>query len=101
MNQTDIHYHAIIFHLSQVMPMDSKKGKSYTWHCVDWAYFTAYDGIRRTLAIRFDDEMEAVRWKSLTEESKVNNCRVRAGLDVPSNEAVDELSVVLQKMTTM
>jgi hypothetical protein len=57
--------------------------------------------MRRTFAIRFSDEMEAVKWKSLVEQSKVNNCRVRKGLDVPDNVTVDELSDVLKKMCTM
>jgi len=77
--------------------MASKKGKSYTWKCKDWAYRT----MKRTFAIRFDDEMEAIKWKSLVEQSKVNNCRVRRGLDVPESKEVDELSTVLKKMSTM
>ncbi|KAL3804986.1 hypothetical protein ACHAWO_001844 [Cyclotella atomus] len=80
-----------------VLPMKSKKGTSYTWKCKDWAYRT----MKRTFAIRFDDHMEAVKFKNLAEESKVNNCRVRSGLDVPDTKEVDELSNVLKRMCTM
>lgn len=80
-----------------MVPMASKKGKSYTWKCKDWAYRT----MRRTFAIRFGDEFEAIKWKSLVEQSKMNNCRVRRGLDVPDTKDVDELSDVLKRMSTM
>jgi hypothetical protein len=47
-------------------------------------------------------ELEAFKWKSLVELSKVNNCRVRRGLDVPeSKEVDDELSAILKRMSTM
>lgn len=65
----------------EVLPMPSKKGKAYTWHCKkDWAYRTA----RRTFAVRFDDDMDAMDWKARAERSKGNNERVRRsrGLDV-------------------
>jgi hypothetical protein len=78
--------------------MKSKTGTtSYTWKCKDWAYRTMI----RTFAIRFDNHMEAVKFKSLVEHSKVNNCRVRSGLDVPDTKEVDELSAVLKRMCTM
>lgn len=68
--------------------MPSKKGKAYTWRCKDWAYRTTH----RTFALRFDDDMDALRWKEEVERSKVNNRRVRRGLDVPdvSGKALDD-----------
>jgi hypothetical protein len=44
----------------------------------------------RTFAIRFDDDMEALKWKTLVEQSKLNNVRVRRGLDIPNSVAVDD-----------
>jgi hypothetical protein len=49
--------------------------------------------MRRTFAIRFDEELEAFKWKSLVEQSK--------GLDVPESKEVDELSAILKRMSTM
>ena len=64
--------------------MPSKKGRAYTWRCKDWAYRTA----RRTFALRFGDDMEALTWKVWAEQSKTNNARVRQGLDVPDLQDV-------------
>ena len=64
--------------------MHSKKGRAYTWRVSDWAYRPA----ARTLALRFDDDMEALTWKVWVEQSKANNARVRRGLDVPELEDV-------------
>lgn len=80
-----------------MIPISSKKGKSYTWKCKDWAYRT----MPRTFAIRFSDEYEATKWKSLAEQSKVNNSRIRRGFDVPESKEVDDLSDVLRRMCTM
>eukprot|EP00956_Cyclotella_meneghiniana_P010753 scaffold15062_cov60-Cyclotella_meneghiniana.AAC.1 len=80
-----------------MIPISSKKGKSYTWKCKDWAYRT----MPRTFAIRFSDEYEATKWKSLAEQSKVNNSRIRRGIDVPESKEVDDLSDVLRRMCTM
>ena len=55
----------------------------------------------RTFAIRFSDEYEATKWKSLAEQSKVNNSRIRRGIDVPESKEVDDLSDVLRRMCTM
>lgn len=80
-----------------MIPISSKSGKSYTWKCKDWAYQT----MQRTFAIRFCDEYEATKWKSLAEQSKVNNSRIRRGIDVPESKEVDDLSDVLRRMCTM
>lgn len=71
----------------QVVPMPSKKGKSYTWIAKDWAFNTS----RRTFAIRFDDDLQALEWKTRVEQSKVNNQRVRRGLDIPDLSALDDV----------
>ena len=77
--------------------MPSKKGKAYTWRCKDWAYVTW----TRTFAIRFDDEMEALNWKNFMEQSKVNNYRVRRGLDVPNVlAAVDDVCSNFHNLST-
>ena len=73
--------------------MPSKKGKAYTWRCKDWAYRTA----TRTFAIRFDDDMEALKWKTELEQSKINNRRMCRGLDIPNISAVDDLRVVIMR----
>mmetsp|Transcript_17183 Transcript_17183/g.29584 ORF Transcript_17183/g.29584 Transcript_17183/m.29584 type:complete len:326 (+) Transcript_17183:51-1028(+) len=80
----------------EVMPMPSKKGKAYTWRCKDWAYMTAV----RTFAIRFEDDMDALSWKSQLEQSKTNNQRVRRGLDIPDVSAVDDVCSSLQNLST-
>jgi len=64
----------------EVVSMPSKKGKAYTWIAKDWAYDR---NATRTFAIRFDDDMEAMSWRAQVERSKINNCRVRRGIDVP------------------
>lgn len=73
--------------------MPSKKGKAYTWRVKDWAYRTA----TRTFAIRFDDDMDALSWKTQLEESKRNNRRVRKGEDVPD---LDDVCSTFQNMST-
>mmetsp|Transcript_30245 Transcript_30245/g.55852 ORF Transcript_30245/g.55852 Transcript_30245/m.55852 type:complete len:326 (-) Transcript_30245:94-1071(-) len=80
----------------EVVPMPSKKGKAYTWRCKDWAYRTA----TRTFAIRFDDDMEALKWKTQFEQSKINNCRVRRGLDVPDISTMDDVCSTFQNLST-
>jgi len=80
--------------------MPAKKGKAYTWISKkDWAYgITA----SRTFAIRFDDDMEALKWKTQLEQSKANNCRVRKGLDVPDvSAAVDDVCSTFGNLSTM
>ena len=57
--------------------------------------------MKRTFAIRFEDELEAVKWKNLVENSKTNNKNIRRGIDVPECKEVDELSTVLKRMCTM
>ena len=91
------HYTFVLQCCLQIMPMASKKGKSFTWKCKDWAYRT----MKRTFAIRFEDELEAVKWKNLVENSKTNNKNIRRGIDVPECKEVDELSTVLKRMCTM
>ena len=75
--------------------MPSKRGKAYTWVCKDWAFRT----MTRTFAIRFDDEMDALKWKNMFEQSKMNNCRVRRGLDIPDVSDVDDVCSIFQKST--
>jgi hypothetical protein len=65
----------------------------YTWICKDWAYST----MTRTFSIHFADKMEAIKWETLVELSKANNCRIRQGLDVP-DDPTDELSDIVKKM---
>lgn len=77
--------------------MPSKKGKAYTWRCKDWAYFNTV----RTFALRFDDDMDALKWKAQVEQSKINNCRVRRGLDIPDLSAVDDICSTFKNMSTV
>lgn len=82
--------------LEEVVPMASKKGKAYTWRCKDFAIrFTT-----RTFAIRFDDDMDALKWKTQAEQSKTNNRRVRRGLDIPDLSVVDSVCSNFQNMST-
>lgn len=75
----------------------SKRGKSYTWRTKDWAYLQT----TRTFAIRFDCDLDALQWKTQLEQSKINNCRVRRGLDVPDVEAaVDDVCSTFGKLRT-
>ena len=68
----------------EVLPMPSKKGKAYTWRTKDWAYRTA----RRTFALRFEKDIDALQWKTQVEETKANNSNVRKGVGVPDLEDV-------------
>lgn len=58
----------------------SKNGKAYSWRCKDFS--SNYTTVR-TFAIRFADDMDAILWKAEVESSKLNNRRVRRGLDIP------------------
>mmetsp|Transcript_7293 Transcript_7293/g.15783 ORF Transcript_7293/g.15783 Transcript_7293/m.15783 type:complete len:355 (+) Transcript_7293:59-1123(+) len=84
----------------EVGPMPSKQGKAYTWRCKDWAYRTA----TRTFAIRFDDDMDALKWKEELERSKRNNRYVRTrrmGLSVLDISAeVDDVCSTFQNLST-
>lgn len=72
----------------EAMPMNSKKGKAYTWFSnKDWAYKTS----KKTFAIRFDDSLQALEWKQMFESSKANNCNVRRGVGVPDEAAVEDV----------
>ena len=79
------------------MPMNSNKGKAYTWISnKDWAYTTT----KKTFAIRFDDSMQALEWKQMFEQSKVNNCNVRRGVGVPDAAAVDDVCSTFKDLST-
>ena len=54
----------------------------------------------RIFAIRFDDDMEALSWKTQVEQSKNNNCRVRRGLDVPDLSAIDDVCSIFESLST-
>ena len=75
-----------------------KKGNAYTWRCKDWASSTKV----KTFALRFgDDRMEGLNFKAQLESSKLNNCRVRRGLDIPDGHAVDDICSSFQNSTTL
>lgn len=79
------------------MPSKKGKGKAYTWRVKDWAYSTAI----RTFALRFDDEMNAIQFRSQVGESMRINCRVRRGLDIPDlTKAVDDVCSALSGLST-
>eukprot|EP00986_Skeletonema_menzelii_P006317 scaffold2381_cov143-Skeletonema_menzelii.AAC.12 len=77
-------------------PMNSNKGKAYTWICKDWAYNTT----KKTFAIRFNDSMQALEWKQMFEQSKINNCNVRRGVGVPDAAAVDDVTSTFKSLST-
>ena len=84
--------------------MPAKKGKAYTWITNDWAYSI---NATPTFAIRFDDDMAAMKWKENVEQSKMNNQRIRRGLDVPetgvvsvNNAEVEDVCSNLEKLST-
>ena len=74
-----------------------KKGNAYTWRCKDWASSTTV----KTFALRFSDGIEGVNFKTQLESSKLNNCRVRRGLDIPDVSAVDDICSSFQNSTTL
>ena len=74
-----------------------KKGHAYTWRCKDWASSTTV----KTFAVRFINGMDALNFKSQLESSKLNNCRVRRGLDIPDVHAVDDICSSFQNSTTL
>ena len=74
-----------------------KKGNAYTWRCKDWSASTTL----KTFALRFDNGMKAVEFKAQLESSKLNNCRVRRGLDIPDVHAVDDICSSFQNSTTL
>jgi len=77
--------------------MNSSRGKAYTWICKDWAYKTT----KKTFAIRFDDHLQALEWKQMFEQSKVNNCNVRrGGVGVPDAAAVDDVTTTFKTLST-
>jgi len=78
------------------MHMNSNRGKAYTWICKDWAYNTT----KKTFAIRFDDSMQALEWKQMFEQSKINNCNVRRGVGVPDAAAVDDVTSTFKSLST-
>ncbi|KAL7446384.1 hypothetical protein ACHAXM_010170 [Skeletonema potamos] len=78
------------------LPMNSSRGKAYTWICKDWAYKTT----KKTFAIRFDDHLQALEWKQMFEQSKVNNCNVRRGVGVPDAAAVDDVTTTFKTLST-
>ena len=74
-----------------------KKGNAYTWRCKDWASSTTV----KTFALRFSDGIMALNFKAEVESSKLNNCRVRRGLDIPDVHAVDDICSSFQNSTTL
>mmetsp|Transcript_21446 Transcript_21446/g.33676 ORF Transcript_21446/g.33676 Transcript_21446/m.33676 type:complete len:250 (-) Transcript_21446:2077-2826(-) len=78
------------------MSMNSNRGKAYTWICKDWAY----DATKKTFAIRFDDSMQALEWKQMFEQSKINNCNVRRGVGIPNAAAVDDVTSTFKSLST-
>lgn len=74
-----------------------KNGNAYTWRCKDWASSTTV----KTFALRFSDGMVALNFKAQLESSKLNNCRVRRGLDIPDITAVDDICSSFQNSTTL
>ena len=73
------------------------KVHAYTWRCKDWAASTTM----KTFALRFSDGIQAVDFKAQLESSKLNNCRVRRGLDIPDLHAVDDICSSFQNSTTL
>jgi len=73
------------------------KGNAYTWRCKDWASSTKV----KTFALRFDNGVESVNFKAQLESSKLNNCRVRRGLDIPDVHAVDDICSSFKNSTTL
>ena len=53
-----------------------------------------------TPSIRFDDSMQALEWKQMFEQSKINNCNVRRGVGVPDAAAVDDVTSTFKSLST-
>ena len=57
----------------------------------------------RTFAIRFADGMDAILWKAEVESCKLNNRRVRRGLDIPdlATTGLDDICSDFKNSTTL
>jgi hypothetical protein len=44
--------------------------------------------------------MQALEWKQMFEQSKINNCNVRRGVGVPDAAAVDDVTSTFKSLST-